>query len=211
MWHDVEQNTPEWLQMRAGRITGSAISKIMANDGKAFGDPAKKLAVDLAVERLTGKHVSSGFQNIHMQRGHEQEPIARELYQDAFFVNVENGGFFDNEKTGCSPDGIIYDGDKLGLIEIKSVIPSQQYKRIKAGVHDPAYTWQIMHNLRESKAEYCDYISFCNDFPAGKKLFVERIFASGHKVNFDKIETRLKKFEKLIDEIMGDIKNVDGA
>ena len=40
-FHDVEQNTDEWLNLRIAKITGSSISKIMANYGKAFGDPAK--------------------------------------------------------------------------------------------------------------------------------------------------------------------------
>ena len=31
MWEDVEQNTDEWLDMRIKRVTGSAISKIMAS------------------------------------------------------------------------------------------------------------------------------------------------------------------------------------
>ena len=47
MWHNIEQNTDDWLVMRSGKLTGSGVSKPMANLGKAFGEPAKKLAVDI--------------------------------------------------------------------------------------------------------------------------------------------------------------------
>ncbi len=54
-WHNVEQNTDEpcpwcgktWMELRAGKVTGSAIPKIMANYGKAFGEPAKKYATNI--------------------------------------------------------------------------------------------------------------------------------------------------------------------
>ena len=72
MWIDCQQNTDEWLDMRAGKVTGSAIGKIMANYGKSFGEPAKKLAVDIAVERITGKRITTNdYKNSHMERGHE--------------------------------------------------------------------------------------------------------------------------------------------
>ena len=76
-FYDVEQNTDAWLQLRAGKLTSSNLGKVMANYGKAFGDPAKKLAVQIAIEQITGKPQESGYSNDHMDRGHEQEPIAR--------------------------------------------------------------------------------------------------------------------------------------
>jgi len=39
-WVDCEQNTEEWESLRIGRIGGSELHTIMANYGKAFGDPA---------------------------------------------------------------------------------------------------------------------------------------------------------------------------
>jgi len=104
MWHDIPQNTPEWLQMRVGKIGGSSIGKIMACYGKAFGDPAHDLAVKVAIEQITGKSQESGYTNEHMERGHEQEPIARMMYEEHYFVDVTNGGFFENGDIGVSPD-----------------------------------------------------------------------------------------------------------
>ena len=121
IFHDINQNTDEWHQLRAGKITSSALSKAMANFGKAFGEPAKKYAVSIAVEQLTGVPISSDYTNDHMARGHDEEPIARMLYEQEYFCEVSNGGFFDLGDIGCSPDGLVYDD---GVIEIKSAIPS---------------------------------------------------------------------------------------
>lgn len=203
MWIDIEQNTDEWLQLRVGKIGGSSISKIMANFGKSFGEPAKKMAVDIALERITGIRVSEGFSNAHMERGHEQEPIARMLYQDEFFCEVTNGGFYDNGDTGVSPDGHACEG----LIEIKAVIPSVQYQTIKRNSFDPKYKWQLAFELRESKLPWVDYVSFCSSYPEGSRLFVARVYADDLYEEFMKIEDRLGQFNRLVSGIMADINN----
>ena len=118
---DIEQNTDEWLDLRAGKPTGSKAGVIMANLGKAFSDTAKKYAVNIAIEQLTGNRIPSEYSNAHMTRGHEQEPLARAAYEGLNFVDVAEGGFFLNDGVGISPDGLVGDN---GLIEIKSVIPT---------------------------------------------------------------------------------------
>ena len=202
MFLDIRQNSDAWLLARAGKVTGSAISKIMANYGKSFGEPAKKLAANIAVEQLTGQNISSNYSNEHMQRGHEQEPIARLMYEDELFCDVANGGFFDNDFTGCSPDGLV---DASGVIEIKSVIASVQYSTIKRNSFDPAYKWQLNFNLKETGREWIDYISFCNEFPEGKKLFTHRLHADEQQEEFKMIDIRLAKFAALVNEIKADI------
>lgn len=204
MWLDIAQNEDDWLILRSGKVTGSKIASIMANDGKAFGDPAKKLAVDLAVEQITGKHVSGGYSNGHTERGHEQEPIARMVYENEYFCTVTNGGFYDNGLSGCSPDGHV---GTDGLIEIKCVIPSRQYKRIKAKTFDSAYQWQLIFNLRESGKEWIDYISYCADFPENDQLFVRRVYAADQAEKFDRVAKRLATFHDLVAEIKSDIEH----
>jgi hypothetical protein len=196
-FHNIQQNTDAWLNLRAGKISGSKLGIVMANYGKAFGEPAKKYAVDIAVERMTGKPITSSFSNDHMQRGHEQEPIARSLYEREMFCNVENGGFFCDEYLGCSPDGLVGDS---GIIEIKSVIPSVHYKNILRKSFDPAYKWQCLGNLLFTGREFIDFVSFCDDFPEGKNLFTYRAYLK----NFDKeasmIRERVSQFIDLVDE-----------
>lgn len=196
MWIDIRQNTDEWLAMRAGKVGGSSIGRIMANYGKAFGDPAKKLAVQLAIEQITGEPILSTFSNDHMQRGHLQEPIARALYEDRYFCDVTNGGMFDNGPTGISPDGLVGDD---GIIEIKSVIASVQFATIKRDNIDPSYKWQCVFNLKESKRDWLDYVSFCAEFPEGKRLFDYRITKEESADKFAQIDTRLNEFWPVVE------------
>jgi hypothetical protein len=196
--HQIEQNTDEWLALRAGKITGSDAAKIMANYGKAFGEPAKKLAITLAIERLTGRPAGETYSNEHMARGHEQEPIARQLYEAEVFCDVEAGGFFDNGTTGCSPDGLADDG----LIEIKCVLPHVHFPRIKTGTFDPTYRWQLAHNLRESGCEWIDYVSYSSGFTEAKQLFICRVPRDEFEQEFAQMAERYGDFEALVQDAM---------
>ena len=204
MWIDITQNSDAWLDLRIGKVTGSSIGKVMANYGKAFGDPAKKLAVNIAVERITGKRVERDeYKNSHMDRGHEQEPIARMKYEETFFVDVTNGGFYDNGNTGCSPDGRV---NPNGLIEIKSVIPTVHYATIKRGGYDPSYKWQYFFNIRESEADWLDFASYCSGYPDHNNLYVFRIQKKDIQAELEQIKIRLKEFEKMVDGMMKEIR-----
>lgn len=171
-FHDVQQNTDEWMALRLGKATASNFGCFMANYGKAFGDPAKRYALQIALEILTGKKAEHGFSNDHMERGHEQEPIARMLYSEERFCNVDNGGFFDCGEYGDSPDGLI---GSDGVIEVKSVIASTHYENIQRGSFDPAYKWQLVGHLDCTGRQWVDFISYCSDFPAESQLFVHRL------------------------------------
>jgi len=173
--------------------------KSMAN---RFADPAKKLAIQIAIERITGKGIPSSYSNDHMQRGHEQEPVARAMYEDTYFTDVTNGGFFDCGDTGCSPDGLVGD---IGLIEIKSVIATTHYATITRGSFDPAYKWQLYFNLLKTQREWIDFISYCSEFPYGNRLFVSRINKDDCEKEFNMIIEREKEFFSHVNTVYGNI------
>lgn len=217
IYHPVLQNTDEpcpccgksWMQLRSDKITGSKMSKIMAHNGKKcrdgspkFGDPAKNVAVEIAVVELGGTFTESIYTNANMERGHEQEPIARQLYEQRYFCEVGNGGFFERDGIGCSPDGTVY---MEGGIEIKSVISHIHYACIKNNSFDSKYKWQIYHNLRVTGWEWIDFVSYCATFPEDKQLFVKRIFAKDIQEYFDAMEKRLAEFFVLVEQIKNDI------
>lgn len=201
-FYDVEQNTDEWQQLRCGRLTSSNLSKVMANYGKAFGEPAKKLAIDIAVQQITGKRESNSYTNAHMQRGHEQEPIARALYEANTFQDVTNGGFFGGEFLGGSPDGLVSDD---GLIEIKSVIASTHYSNIKRNNIDPAYKWQCIGNLMLTGRNYLDFVSYCSTFPTNTSLYIFRIYWSDYEDSFGMLNRRIVEFIHLVNQIKCEI------
>lgn len=197
IFHDVEQNSDEWYELRAGRFTSSNMPKVMAVLSKAFSPPAKQYAVRLAVEQITGKPTTNSYSNSHMERGHEQEPIARRIYEDETFFKVTNGGFFCSDFIGCSPDGLVNDD---GVIEIKSVLAHVHFANVKRGTIDPAYRWQCIGNLKFTGRKWLDFVSYCADFPADKQIFRCRIFAEDCWEGFEMIDERLEAFEKLVVE-----------
>jgi hypothetical protein len=190
-WLNIQQNNDEWLGLRAGKITGSMFGTVMANYGKAFGEPAKKYAEKLAVERATGKPIET-FKNEYMDRGHELEPVARELYELETFEDVTDGGMFVNGNIGVSPDGFASDG----LIEIKSVIFNIQFERIKKGGMDLKYKWQVQGALWVSGLPWCDFVSFCPEMPESKRLYIYRVFPEVEA--FKMLDERISEFEKLV-------------
>ena len=206
-FHDIDQNTDEWMGLRCGRITGSALSKAMANYGKAFGEPAKKYAVSIAVEQITGVSAdSNSYSNDHMARGHEEEPIARLMYESEYFCDVTNGGFFELGDEGCSPDGLVGDD---GAVEIKSAIPSIHFARIARQSFDPAYKWQLAGNLKLTDREWIDFISYCSAFPEDKRLYVHRSHKADFVEEFKMIDIRLAEFKALIAKTKQVILNSD--
>jgi hypothetical protein len=203
---DVKQNTEEWELLRVGKITSSALSCAMANYGKAFGEPAKKYAVSIALGQITRKVDPMGYSNEHMERGHEDEPLAKMTYEAQTFTIVKNGGFFFDGDIGCSPDGLI---STTGAVEIKSAIPSIHYERIRKQSFDTAYKWQLISNMKIPGLEWIDFVSYCKSFPDDKKLFIARMYAESFKAEYRMIDTRLDEFRELIEETKQTILNND--
>ena len=198
IFHDIEQNSDDWQALRCGKATSSNFSCFMANYGKEFGEPAKKYALQIALERINGTKIESGFTNEHMERGLEQEPLARMRYEDESFVEVKNGGFFDCGLYGDSPDGLV---NGNGIIEIKSVIASTHYSNLLRGSFDTAYKWQLIGHLDCTGRDWVDFVSFCTDFPLNKQLIVYRTYKEEVSEELKMLEDRRNLFLKLVTSI----------
>lgn len=205
-FHDVEQNSDAWMALRLGKATCSMFGTFMANYGKAFGEPAKREALRIALERITGQKASVSFSNDHTERGHEQEPIAKMLYAEQTFSRVTNGGFFGCKTYGDSPDGLV---GKVGVIEVKSVIAPVHYETILRGRFDPAYKWQLVGHLDCTGREWVDFISYCSDFPRDSQLFVSRMSRCDVAQELAMLAERRSMFLRLVDEIERDIRGED--
>ena len=138
-----------------------------------------------------------------MERGHEQEPIARMLYEETTFCDVSNGGFFDCGDYGDSPDGLI-NGD--GVIEIKSVIAPTHYATLLRGSFDPAYRWQLVGHLDCTGRDWVDFVSYCADFPDDKQLIVHRVTVDDMKDELERLRARRALFLELVGETLKTLK-----
>lgn len=198
VFHDVEQNSELWFDLRLGKATASRFGCFMANEGKAFGDPAKDYALQLALEQATGKKAEFGFSNEHTERGHEQEPLARMLYEDEHFVTISNGGFFDWTEYGDSPDGLVGND---GVLEIKSVIAKTHYATLRRGSFDPVYKWQLIGHLDCTGRDWVDFASYCSDFPAHKQLITYRVCREQVEQEIIRLNERRQEFLTLVQDI----------
>jgi len=171
MIHDVEQNTEAWMTLRMGKVTASNFPKIMANYGKAFGNPAKDYAKRVAIESFTKTPVET-FKNEWMERGHELEQWARSAYEMQTFNVVLPAGFSEIGYFGASADGLV---DDDGLIEIKSVKYNIHFDRLQKGRFDSSYEWQMRGQLWLYDRAWCDFVSYCPEFPPDKQLYIFRV------------------------------------
>lgn len=202
IYHDVKQNEDAWSALRLGKATGSNSACYMANDGRAFGDPAKAYALKIALEIKTGKAAEYSFSNDHMIRGQEQEPIARMLYEEENFLTIGNGGFFDCGRHGDSPDGLIL---KDGVLEIKCVIATTHYATMLRDSFDPAHRWQLVSHLDCSERNWVDFVSYCSDFPEDKQMLVYRLYREECKVELERLAARRHDFLELVDSTLRNI------
>jgi putative phage-type endonuclease len=167
---EIEQGTDEWLAVRRGLITASAISKLLTATGKpANNDTSRAMLYQLLAERITDESEPS-FYNDDMARGHLLEPYARELYaehyepvQECGFITRELDGF----TIGYSPDGLVgYDG----LIEIKSPRQKTHLQSLLTDTVPAQYMPQVQTGLAVTGRAWCDFISYAPGLP----LYVKR-------------------------------------
>lgn len=133
----IEQNTPEWLEMRRTKIGASDCAIIMR-------ESPYKTPIKLWEEKVQGK--SSGYHSAAMQRGHDLEPVARALAEKLHNtcyrpVCVQHP---EHEWMIASLDG--YDPIHENIIEIK--IPNQEtFAKISYGEIPVHYEWQMQHQM----------------------------------------------------------------
>lgn len=146
---DVQQGTPEWHSLRAGKPTASELSRVITSDG-ARSKSFSGYAMTLAGEVFAGKPLDGFDGNGWTDRGKEMEPEAISWYEFTQDVKLEKIGFVtdDAETHGCSPDSWV--GDE-GLVEIKCLKAENHIKTIlywqKHGKCPPDYVAQVQAQL----------------------------------------------------------------
>jgi len=172
---DIEQNTPEWLELRKGLITGTKFTKLMM--GKTTAG-YKNQIVELALERL-GIDYSSFIGNGYTDMGHVQEPLMREQYEIETLNDVTNGGFFKlGDWMGVSPDGLIGE-DGLWENKAKTSLSTlfEAYSNFDAGLiltekSNKDHFWQVHYQLYVTDRDWCDYQTGRSEF----KPIIQRIY-----------------------------------
>ena len=134
----------------------------------AMTDTARAAILRLAAERISA-HVEDTFTTWDMQRGHDDEPKARDEYEQRHDVTVDEIGFMtrdiDGVTIGYSPDGLV---GTDGLIECKSRRQATQLAHwiAEPGVQVPAENVaQLQTGLLVSRRDWIDYLGFAEGWP----------------------------------------------
>ena len=169
----IEQGTPEWHQLRLGKVTASRVSDVMAKIKTGESASRKNYRAELVVQRLTGLP-SESFTNAAMEWGTATEPMARIAYEIAKEVLVEQVGFIEHPTIamfGCSPDGLAHDG----MIEIKCPNSATHIEYLTDNKAPAKYINQMQCQMAVTGKKWCDFVSFDPRLPEDLQLFVVRV------------------------------------
>lgn len=173
----LEQRSDAWTAARLGRLTGTGAEAILAVRKKGLGELQKRIDLRrrLVCERLTGRSAENGQASAAMRYGTEREPDAFRAYEAASGLLVKRVGFVvhDELMAGYSPDG--YVGNWAGLVELKCPEMTTHLAYLAGAVIPDEYRPQLIHALWVTDAEWVDFVSFDDRFPADLKLFRRRL------------------------------------
>ena len=133
--------------------------------------------MQLVCERLTGQPQEDGFVSSAMQRGIDLEPAALAAYESLTGSVVVRTGFLAHRthQAGCSLDGSV--DDFQGIVEVKCPKSATHLRYLNEGVLPREYIPQVTHNAWISSAEWVDFLSYDDRFPAELQVFYIRVLA----------------------------------
>ncbi len=116
---ELEQGTPEWLEARRCKVTGTDLDDIMGSPLSRVQLICEKIAEEATEQTKTFKSTPQ------MERGTAEEPFAVKAFEQRYSKKVSKIGFCVSDEFdwfGFSPDGLILDKAKKysEAIEIKN-------------------------------------------------------------------------------------------
>jgi len=169
----VEQGTPEWHELRRGKVTASRVADILAKTKTGPSASRQNYLIELALQRTT-KTIEPSYTNSYMEWGTATEPQARVAYEVATHNFVDQVPFIDHptiEGFGCSPDGLVGEG----LLEIKCPSSSQHWEYFKAKEAPKKYFIQMQAQMACTGAKWCDFVSFDPRMPERSQLLIVHV------------------------------------
>ena len=191
--YNFEQGTPEWLEVRLGKLTASNAQAIQAK-----GAGLKTYIFDKVAEILSGK-MEETYINANMERGNEHEDLARSSYEMQTGNSVEQVGFVEmDDNVGASPDGFVGED---GLIEIKCPKAGKYARFLYDKKIEPKYEWQMQMQMLVTNRKWVDYVLFHENF---SDVIVHRVMRDEDKI--EKIVSGLEVGLLNMGEILKEVK-----
>jgi putative phage-type endonuclease len=153
--HNVEQRSTEWLQLKAGKISGSIVKGIFAKNNLPLID-------QLIAEQFTGE-ITDVPVNYAMQRGIDREHEALAAIEKELDIKFKSFGLCEHENLSLvvlSPDGFT-DDLRVG-VEIKCPSAKKHIEYIRMDKIPSDYIYQIyMYFFVNEKCESVIFASYC--------------------------------------------------
>ena len=202
----MEQRSPEWFAIRAGKVTASRVADVIAKTKSGWGASRKNYMAQLIAERLTGQ-VQASFSNAAMQWGTEVEPQARSAYQFITGNEVAEVGFVNHPtlQAGASPDGLVADD---GLVEIKCPNTATHIDTFCNDSVDGDYFTQMQWQMACTGRKWCDFVSFDPRLPPDMQLKIIRVDRNQGLI--DELENNVKQFLAELDGKISEINSKRG-
>lgn len=199
-----EQRSDEWRLVRAGKVTASRITDVLAEIKKGEAASRRNYRAEIVSEILTGKPVEE-FISKEMQWGIDNEVFARAAYELAQDVSVESVGFTVHpfiSRFGASPDGLVND---VGMVEFKCPNTSTHLDYILAGEVPADYQPQMLAQMACAGREWCDFVSFDPRLPSRFQLFIKRFYR--HEGRIREMELKVERFLAEVDEVLAKLES----
>lgn len=193
----ISQGTPEWYQLRLGKVTASRVADIIrkGKSGAVSMSRARYLG-ELVAERLTGTPTNS-FKSSDMEWGNFTEPQARDayaFYHDAELIEV---AFVDHPSihmAGASPDRLV---GRDGLLEVKCPATHTHIATLLGAPIDPDYLTQMQWQMACTGRAWCDWVSFDPRIPDEMRLFVKRV---------ERDDARIRQLEQDVTDFLAEVR-----
>lgn len=198
---DIEQGSPEWALLRAGKITASEMDALISPLGKIReGDGVQTYLTQKLVERWTGAPLPQLQGIFAMDQGEILEERAKPAFTIHTGLEIQTVGFIesDDKRAGCSPDALV--GSECG-VEIKSPGRPIHVKYLLEGKLPKAYVAQVQGSMFVTGFTSWHFFSYSRQFPP-LHLVIERDerFQAALKEAIDVFIERLDKdFDYLVD------------
>lgn len=170
----IVQGSPEWLQLRVGKVTASRVADIVRKTKTGVSASRARYLGEIVAERLTGVPAES-FKSKDMEWGNATEETARQFYAFMGDHKLEPIAFVDHPNialAGASPDQLV-DGD--GLLEIKCPATHTHIETLLTGEIEPDYMKQMHWQMACTGRDWCDFVSFDPRMPEDMRMFLKRV------------------------------------
>lgn len=164
--HECAQRSPEWFELRRGRITGSEIGKFVYNTDKKSLDARQNLIDAKIGEEADGDDSPPNYEDYWMKRGTRLEGDALSAYESHTGYEVEQVGFVSHKTLplGVSPDALV--SNRTFGLEMKCPSGKIQHKRLRERVCPEEYLPQIWLSMIVTGTEQWHFWSWHPRLPA---------------------------------------------